>query len=1134
MDSLEQEQAESSRQGPALARPIKWGDSILPEQTAADFILPVGTITLLMADLEGSTALWESAREQMAGSIARHDEIVSQALARFGGVRPKDQGEGDSFIAAFSRASDAVACALEIQINLERQVWEDTPLHLRIALHTGEVQLRDVGNYIGQTVNRAARLRSTAHGGQTVLSQATYELVVDKMPSDATLKDLGTHRLRDLTRAEHIYQLSHPALTDDFPPLRSLDTHPHNLPIQLSSFVGREQVIEQIKRQLSETRLLTLSGSGGCGKTRLALQVAGEVMDDFPDGVWLAELGSLVQPSEVQAAVAGVLPVPVAQQQPSLEKVARAIADKRMLIILDNCEHVVEACARAAEILLKSCPGIAVMATSREPLQIPGETSWRVPSMVLPEETVPPTIESLAQYEAVQLFIERAMKARPNFLVTNDNAPAIAGICQRLDGIPLAIELAAARVRMLTPDQIADGLSDRFRLLTAGARTAMPRQQTLRASVDWSFDHLTEREQILFRRVGVFTGGFTLTACEEVCSGNGLESNEILDVLSQLVEKSLVAVEGEASRYRLLETVRQYALERLSESEEEQTTRVRHRDFYMWFSEKVIEETWGRDHERRKLLLSTEQANLYAARELSRDRNDRIELMRLTLAIVHGLGIFIDPRWFEEALETEGEHLPLLRGRLLATQAEQGMQRGDPVTWSAANEAIEILRQLDDKAWVSASLAVLGWLNIGIDRNQSEAFFKEAIDLAREAKDPWREASALIGLGTMYSYAKDGHAAKPLLEEAREIGLSSGAPGLVRTAETWLAPALTSMGQPVQARAMLEKIVAADPNISWSFVELNLAWTLVHMGEYEEAKRFFERGIELGREWSPLVASWSHTGLLWLTMIMGRPSEALRMFHDPNSPPRVFTSPAQAIGEKLFQAEAHRLEGDFVRSRHFFEEALSEARDAGLKGMTASLQHGLSLLEKAEGNIHVAEELAHGALGHWSTTQDFVWISVCLETVSELKAIYGEFEKAARLIGTAESLQADMGWVRAPAYREDHERLRSSIVQAVGEEASGSLLAKGAAMTPEEAVSYAQRGRGERKRPSAGWESLTPMEIEVAKLVGQGLSNPEIGERLFISKRTVQTHLSRAFGKLGLSKRSELAAEVARRGLLGQ
>ncbi|MGZ8748729.1 MAG: ATP-binding protein, partial [Mycobacterium sp.] len=567
--------------------------------------LPTGTVTLLLADVEGSTRLWETQPDDMTSAIARLDETLAGLIAAHHGARPVEQGEGDSFVLAFARASDAVACALALQ----RAPL--APIRLRIGINTGEIKLRDEGNYIGPTINRTARLRDLAHGGQTVLSGATEPMVLDHLPADAWLNDLGSHPLRDLPRPERVVQLCHPDIHNEFPPLRVAGSvAAQNLPAQLSSFIGRDAEIAEVAGLLTENRLVTLTGAGGVGKTRLAVEVAGAIASDFSDGIAYVDLAPITNPNVVAVTASRALGLLDQRGRSAIESVVRHIGGRRMLIVLDNCEHLLDPCASLIGELLGGCPSVTMLITSREPIGMPGELTWRVPSLPLTTE-------------AVELFAERARKVRPDFKITDDNASAVGEICARLDGMPLAIELAAARVRALSVADILASLHDRFRLLTGGARTAVRRQQTLRASVDWSHALLTEPERTLFRRLAAFMGGFDLDAARVVGGGGDVEQYQVLDQLSLLVDKSLVVVESlaEPTRYRMLETVRQYALEKLGESGEADIVRTRHRDYFA-AQAALLDTPSDSGHERRLDQAALEIDNLRAAFVWSRERSD--------------------------------------------------------------------------------------------------------------------------------------------------------------------------------------------------------------------------------------------------------------------------------------------------------------------------------------------------------------------------------------------------------------------------------------------------------------------------------------------------------------------------------
>ncbi|MCB9176112.1 MAG: tetratricopeptide repeat protein [Caldilineae bacterium] len=541
--------------------------------------MPSGTVTFLFTDVVGSTRLWETQPEPMRSALARHDRLLRAAIeARQGHVF---KTVGDAFCAAFGRADDALGAALAIQRGLASEPEGEGALRLQVrtALHTGMADERD-GDYFGQHLNRCARLLDAGHGQQILLSRVTQSLLGDALPEGLTLRDLGRHRLRDLSEPEQVFQVVHAALPDDFPPLRSLDGQPNNLPQVANRLIGRATELEAIARLLDSTRLVTLTGAGGSGKTRLALQVAADRLDPYPDGVWLVELAALDDGRLILDAIAGAIGLREAPGQPLLESLVERIGDGRVLLLLDNCEHLIDACAALVQQLLQRCPGLSCLSTSREGLRIGGELLYPVPPLSLPETRSlrrgeRERLRAIADCASVQLFVERAQAILPDFALGPDNAEALAEICRRLDGVALAIELAAARVRILEPKQIATRLDDHLRLLTGGRRGVLPRQQTMRAAVEWSYGLLDETERLLLARLGVFAGGWTLELAEQVCAGGAIEDWELVDLLSRLVEKSLVVAETSAGaiRYRMLASIRQLALEKLEASDE--ATRVR-------------------------------------------------------------------------------------------------------------------------------------------------------------------------------------------------------------------------------------------------------------------------------------------------------------------------------------------------------------------------------------------------------------------------------------------------------------------------------------------------------------------------------------------------------------------------------
>jgi predicted ATPase/class 3 adenylate cyclase len=541
---------------------------------------PTGTVAFLFTDIEGSTQRWESHREAMDDAVKRHDALLRDAIDRHNGYVFK--AIGDAFCVAFARVSDAVTTAFEAQRALSAEDFSSVGgLPIRIGLHAGEASERN-GDYFGPAVNRAARLLAIGHGGQILLSGVTRDLAYSDLPASASLLDLGSHRLKDLTEPEHVWQLRIEGLSAEFPPLKSLDTIPNNLPIQRTSFRGREHDLEEVASLLRQHKLVTLFGSGGVGKTRLALQVGAEVLDQYPDGVWLIDFAPITDPELVSSVIAKEIGMPQVEGRRIDESIPQWLKRKKLLLILDNCEHVLETVAAIADGVTRSCPDVRLLATTRQALGVSGEKVLRLASLDVPHKITDLTPAAVMEFGAVALFVDRASLVDKAFTLTYDNAPIVAEICRRLDGIPLAIELAAARVKILSIPNLAQRLNERFKILTGGSRTALPRQKTLGALIDWSYDLLTPQEQMLFSRVGIFAGGFSLDAASAVCSGEDLDEIDILDLLSSLTDKSLVVTDtaGEQERCHLLESTRAYALEKLAAAGEHERLARRHAEYF--------------------------------------------------------------------------------------------------------------------------------------------------------------------------------------------------------------------------------------------------------------------------------------------------------------------------------------------------------------------------------------------------------------------------------------------------------------------------------------------------------------------------------------------------------------------------
>ena len=669
---------------------------------------PTGTVTFLFTDIEGSTKLWERNAQAMQAALVRHDEILR-------GVTVEQEGHvfktvGDAFCCAFTTATDALEAALSAQRTLNAEEWIETgPLRVRMALHTGATEERD-GDYFGPPVNRVARLLSAAHGGQVLLSAATHEVVRDQLPAGAALMDLGEHRFKDLFRPERVFQLRAPDLALEFPPLRTLESRPNNLPLQPTPLVGREREVEEVAERIrsEEVRLLTLTGPAGTGKTRLALQAGGDLLEEFEDGVFFVALAAITDPELVPSTIAGPLGVKESAAQPLTETLKSFLQEKHLVLVLDNFEQVLEG-ARVVGELVSACPKLKVLVTSRTPLRLYGEQEYPVPPLALPDPKVLPPVKVLTQYEAVRLFVERAKAVKADFSVSNENAPALAEICARLDGLPLAIELAAARVRMLPPQKMLERLGDRLRLLKGGARDLPTRQQTLRGAIDWSYELLEEYEKTLFGRLSVFAGGRTLEAIETVCDPEG--DLDALEGIESLLEKSLLRQEegpGGEPRYVMLEIVHEYAREKLEESGEAEEARRRHAEFFLGLAEETETEMRGPEQATWLDRLEAEHDNLRGALSWALERGGPELGLHLAVAFWwfwEARGYFDEGRrWLEQAL-AKGSRASSARAKALDGVGWLAFNLGDiDRAVAAAEEGLKLRAQVELEASAAASL----------------------------------------------------------------------------------------------------------------------------------------------------------------------------------------------------------------------------------------------------------------------------------------------------------------------------------------------------------------------------------------------------------------------------------------------
>jgi len=752
------------------------GSALVTEEAARRVHHPSGTVTFLFTDIEQSTRMWETRREAMQVALARHDQLLRSVIESAGGYVFKTVG--DAFCAAFGVAVDAMGAAVAAQRALSAEEWpQGLELRVRMALHSGSCEERG-GDYFGPPVNRVARLLATAHGGQVVMSRVTADLVRDVLPERVALRDLGEHWLKDLGQPERVFQLDAGGLRSEFPPLASL-TNPalrHNLPSPASNFVGRERELADLRNLLNGSRMVTLTGAGGSGKTRLAIQLAAETVDGSGDGVCFVDLAPLAELGSVAGEVARVLGVVEEPGRPVTETLVDVLSDRSLLMVLDNCEHLIDGSAKLADRLLNTCPRVRILATSQEPLRIDGESLYRVPSLSLASSEASPADE-VCECEAVRLFVDRATTSDPAFVLTEANAHHVLAVCRRLDGIPLAIELAAARLRSMSLAAIEGRLDDRFRLLSRGSRTALPRHQTLGAMVDWSYDLLNAFEQTVLRRLSVFAGSWNLDAAQSVCADD-LESWEFLDLLDSLTDKSLLQLEpteGE-SRYRMLETVRHYATEKLNGVSKTEGTSARsaHAKEFLALAEVAAKNLLGSQQGVWLTHLEADHDNLRAAfTHYLNDPAGAEEALRLGSAL----------RWFwfirgffdegtelaEAALAHVGAQEPTeLRASVLAAAGDLLRIRGEYGKAQARlEEGLSLARWLDAPAVCADLLCRLSSLHrVKGEYGSSAEMADQAVALARRTTDGHVLARALLHRAFHHTETSNTTQVRRDLEEA--------------------------------------------------------------------------------------------------------------------------------------------------------------------------------------------------------------------------------------------------------------------------------------------------------------------------------------------------------------------------------
>jgi predicted ATPase/class 3 adenylate cyclase/DNA-binding CsgD family transcriptional regulator len=1032
--------------------------------------LPTGTVTLLFTDIEGSTLLLQQLGERYAEMLATCRQLLRTAFKQWNGVEVDTQG--DAFFVVFARASDAISAVIDMQRALASHDWPNgAAVALRIGLHTGE-PTRTAEGYIGLDVHHAARIMSVGHGGQVLLSQTTHELVKHTLTGGVSLRDLGEHRLKDLLRPAHLYQLIIADLPADFPPLKTLDNSPNNLPVQPTSLIGRQKEVATVLNllQREEVRLLTLTGPGGTGKTRLGLQAAAELDDTFSDGVYFVNLAPISDPDLVVPALAQTLDVKEIAGQPLLDLLKTSLHWKYLLLLLDNFEQVVSAAVYVAE-LLAVCPNLKVLVTSRMTLHIRGEQEFPVPPLAVPDPQHLPDLVALSEYESVELFVSRAQATKPTFHLTATDAHTIAEICVQLDGLPLAIELAATRIKVLPPQALLTRLGQRLAMLTGGAKDVPARQQTLRNTIEWSYQLLDAQEQLLFRRLSVFVGGCTLEAIEAVC--DALDKNKgavsVLDGVTSLIDKSLLRqAELEEPRLVMLEIIREYGLEALAVHGEIESTRQAHATYYLRFSEEAEPELHGPQQVMWLERLEQEHDNLRAAlRWLLEQGETNQSRKEMALRLAGELGRFWSVRchysegrtFLKQALAGSEQIRAAVRAKALLAAGEFALDQGDyDLAEVLLEETLALFRQIGDRRGIAHTLWELG--KVAVERGGLTAgriLFVDALTHAREVDDKEYAAWLLAGLAYIESNQGEYARARSLLEEA----------------------------------LMMQRALGNKKGIVSSL--LHLAEVLiVSQSDRATADPLLEEGLELSKELGD--------------------KEGIEHFF--------FLSGQLALNQ-----------GDIATARRLSEKTLVINREIGSRSNTAESLFLLARVEARQGDHVAARALYEEGLALTKEVGNKWNIASYLEGLAQVVALQGEELWAARLWGAANALREAIHTPLPPIDRADYERSVAAARGSLGEKAFTAAWSQGRVMSPEQALVTQERemimSLPADQPPTSPMKSspiypngLTAREVEVLRLLATGLTDAQIAEQLVLSLHTIHAHLRTIYSKLGVTSRS--------------
>lgn len=1060
--------------------------------------IPSGKVTFLFTDIEGSTKLSQNFPQILSEVLEKHNSILNEAVESNKGFVFKIIG--DAFCCSFQNADDAIKAAVDVQIKLHTEEWNNAVIKVRMGIHSGNTEWNgtDYTGYI--TLARTNRIMSSAYGGQILISNDSYRMTEGYINESISFFDLGEKRLKDLIQPVKLFQIVSKFVPSDFPPLNTLDVRPNNLPVQLTSFIGREKAMQQVMILLIKTRLLTIIGSGGAGKTRLAMQAGADLIDDFANGVFIAELAPVSDPELIIQTLLNTFNLKEEPEKSPEETLKEHLKDKELLMILDNCEHLIFECAELSETLLKSCAKLKIIATSREALNCSGEQTFRIPSLSLPEISANNTPEQLTQYEAVRLFIERALAVNPKFRVDNENAPALAQICSQLDGIPLAIELAAVRIKVLSLNNIFERLNDRFKLLTGGKRTALPRQQTLKAMIDWSYELLSEKEKLLWSRLSVFTGGWTLESAEEICSDEKILSEEIFDLLNQLTDKSIIIFDYDKDRYRILETIKQYGQEKLTVINETEVLFSRYLNYYLSFLKNANLKLEGSESLLWLAKIESEHSNLQSAISGSVNGEDiekGLSLSTLTgrFWIIRGhysLGIQLIKKLLDKSQDIVSDpvgmalcnagNLYLLQGEY--EEAEKYFVKSLSIFQATGNiadtfhslnglgtisfyrsrfetalkyyeECLEICRKTENTKGISYSLNNLGNVLINLGYNErAKTIYEESLKIFRDTGLKSHIALSLHNLGHLESNLGNYDEAKKLCEESLVLNWERGDKrGIANSLHN---SGLISFyrGDIDQAQSIYEECLSLYNSIN---DKSGISFTLNYMGDieirrgnYAKAKSLFTESLSLFRELEDsrgIAISLNNNGSTDFFYL--NDAKGIGLIEESLTLCREIKDKSGCAYSLISLANTDLFHGKYEQALKRLQECLEISFEIGDVRCTAITKNRMGVAEYRLGNFSKAKELNTESMNLFRRIGDKYGILVTLICSSAIFCKTGKETLSASVLGTIENAFVSQGIVTEKIDQMLRNQTVLILIEKMGEEEYLKYFEEGKKLNPE-------------------------------------------------------------------------------------